>query len=1063
MARPYQLTALADKLAREIRKVGASADSEEDVRVNVELVLRPAMQKFGLEVNPRFEQGIPKGAVASGRADAVYGAVYIEYKRPGRLESTQGHADAVQQVQDYLTGATRGDEPGRRQPRLVGVAIDGRRIVFVRPRGPRGSALDYYHRTPAYEAAESAWAVTEALPITRESIGQLFLYLRALAREPLTASGLAKVFGPESSLGPALVGAFYRRLTAPSKPLVATLFAEWDRLFGIVYGQDVARAEKATQVLGQLYGVARPDLKRLFFAVHTYYALVMKLLAVQVASLQQGSYITSFVDEVVGLGDAAFDRKLEALEDGSEFRRLEITNYLEGDFFRWYLAVWDKDLRDLLRTTVQTLDGFEPTSAAVSPELARDILKHLYQYLVPKQLRHDLGEYYTPDWLADFLLDEAGYRGDPSVRVLDPACGSGTFLALAIARVLDFADEKLLDERGVAGQVVRNIVGFDLNPLAVLAARTTYLLSLGHLLRYVRPLEIPVYLCDSILLPQPQRGGLLSQGREMTTSVGPFIVPGAIDDPTKMARFADALERAVRGEHALDGLIRTVERNGVALDVGDRDLLTELYRKLLDLAASGRNGIWPRLIKNAFAPLFVSRERFDLVVGNPPWVNWESLSDEYRRATLRLWREYGLFSLSGHEARLGGGKKDLSMLMLYVSAHNYLRPHGTLAFLVTQTLFKTAGAGAGFRRFRLPDSTPLGVRVVHDMTALQPFEGATNRTAAALFERDAETLYPVRWVVWRTRATRRPRTNAKLSDVLARTSRNDLIARPVRSGDLASPWLTTDASAAPVEGAIGKSAYRGYTGAYTGGLDGAFWIKVLAERTDGHLLIRNLHDTGKIEVERVEAVIEPDLVYPLLRGRDVHRWRARPSVSIILAQDPDTRNGFPEAWLRSRLALTHEYLARFEAQLRRRAAFRKYFSASDPFYSMYNVGPYTLAPWKTVWRQQAVVMTAAVVGPLNGRPVIPNHKLTLVPAASEDEAHFICAVLNSGVVRRIVAGYALPTGMTAHILDHVRIPRFDPNDALHQGLADFSRRATAGQAVIDTQLDDLVNTLWAIP
>jgi len=1060
MSRPDDLIGLADTVAAAIRRVGVQAQSEEDVRVNVDAALRPALEAFNLRTSPRFEHGVQRGAMTSGRADAIYGGVYLEYKRPGRLEGPTLRAEAVHQVQAYLEGAaTVGD--AARQPRLVGVVLDGRRIVFVRARGPRSSALDYYHPGPATAEADSAWSVSEPLFITRESVGQLLHYLRALDRQPLSAEALARAYGPTSAIGPALVGALYRRLVTSDHPLVDTLFREWDRIFGIVYGQDTARAAQSAAALGQLYGVAGPDLKRLFFAVHTYYALVMKLLAVEVASLQQGTYITSFVDEVEGLDDAAFDRKLHALEDGSEFRRLEITNYLEGDFFRWYLAAWDDELRDLVRTCVRTLEGFEPSSAAIEPELARDILKHLYQYLVPKELRHDLGEYYTPDWLADFLLGEAGYTGDPGVRVLDPGCGSGTFLALAIARVLAYADEHLLPERDVARQVVRNIVGFDLNPLAVLAARTTYLLALGHLLRYVRPLEIPVYLCDSILLPRPQGGGLLSQGRELTTSVGRFVVPGAIDDPTKMARFADTVERAVRGEHDVAGLLATVGRTVAPLDAGDQELLRELYAKLQGLNAEGRNGIWPRIIKNNFAPLFVSAERFDFVVGNPPWVNWESLSDEYRRATLPLWQEYGLFSLRGHAARLGGGKKDLSMLMLYAAAQHYLRPHGTLAFLVTQTLFKTAGAGAGFRRFRLGDSTALGVRVVHDLSALQPFEGATNRTAAVVLERDSETAYPVRWVEWRTRQRRRPRTSAALANVLEQTIRSELAASPITTNDRTTPWLTATVEATPeLRTAIGRSAYRGYTGAYTGGLDGAYWVEVLARRTDGTLLIRNLYDVGKIKVEAVETAIEPDLVYPLVRGRDVRRWHAVPSASIILAQDPDTRAGIDPAWMRQRLPLTYEYLARFEPQLRGRAAYRKYFTPSDPFYSMYNVGPYTMARWKVVWRQQASWMTTSVCGPLDGRAVIPNHKLTLVPVETETEAHYLCAVLNSAVVRAVVAGYAIPTGITTHVLDHVRVPRFEAGDELHVQIAEVGRQATISGRVDDAGLEALVRQLW---
>src|SRR5690606_28804263 len=106
----------------------------------------------------------------------------------------------------------------------------------------------------------------------------------------------------------------------------------------------------------------------------------------------------------------------------------------------------------------------------VDPEQTRDLLKKLYQDLMPRQLRHALGEYYTPDWLAERLLNQLGYQGDPSKRLLDPACGSGTFLVLAIRRVREYVKEKMLPERTALEQVLSNIVGFDLNPLAVISA-----------------------------------------------------------------------------------------------------------------------------------------------------------------------------------------------------------------------------------------------------------------------------------------------------------------------------------------------------------------------------------------------------------------------------------------------------------------------------------------------------------------------------------------------------------------------------------------------------------------
>ena len=60
-------------------------------------------------------------------------------------------------------------------------------------------------------------------------------------------------------------------------------------------------------------------------------------------------------------------------------------------------------------------------------DIQTDVLKGLYESLVDPEQRHDLGEYYTPDWLAHRICAEV--IDEPlQQRVLDPACGSGTFL-----------------------------------------------------------------------------------------------------------------------------------------------------------------------------------------------------------------------------------------------------------------------------------------------------------------------------------------------------------------------------------------------------------------------------------------------------------------------------------------------------------------------------------------------------------------------------------------------------------------------------------------------------------
>jgi type I restriction-modification system DNA methylase subunit len=122
----------------------------------------------------------------------------------------------------------------------------------------------------------------------------------------------------------------------------------------------------------------------------------------------------------------------------------------------------------------------------LEPDRVKDLFKRLYQNLVPKRVRHDLGEYFTPDWLAELVLKEVGYDGDLEKRVLDTACGSGTFLVLAIKEAKNYAEEHFVtDKSELLRKIVRNVAGIDLNPLAVLASRANYVIALGDLIRYI--------------------------------------------------------------------------------------------------------------------------------------------------------------------------------------------------------------------------------------------------------------------------------------------------------------------------------------------------------------------------------------------------------------------------------------------------------------------------------------------------------------------------------------------------------------------------------------------------
>lgn len=88
-----------------------------------------------------------------------------------------------------------------------------------------------------------------------------------------------------------------------------------------------------------------------------------------------------------------------------------------------------------------------------------DLFNRIYQDIISASLRHSMGEFYTPPFLAEKMISESYMIGE---KVLDPACGSGTFLIELIKYILK-SNEPI--ERKIAA--INNIHGYDLNPFAV--------------------------------------------------------------------------------------------------------------------------------------------------------------------------------------------------------------------------------------------------------------------------------------------------------------------------------------------------------------------------------------------------------------------------------------------------------------------------------------------------------------------------------------------------------------------------------------------------------------------
>ncbi len=1035
------------------------AHNEAELRTEAAKVIEHFAEEVGLQLHVREEY-----TLFNGRADAVYNRFIIEYEPPRSLRQDNNYRanrHAVAQVKQYMTDIVRRER--QKEERLAGVAFDGCYYIFVRRK-------------------EGVWYIDDPLEVRPPATDRFLRMLSSLSTErALIPENLIEDFGERTLVGRQVVGALYKALTESEAPRIKVLFEQWSRQFSEVCDYDQA-SKVNVMVIAREYGITgkKIDPFCLFFCIHSYYAALIKLLAVQIAHFYLAPKLGTDLHQAANLSAEDLLSYAKRMEQGGIFAELGIKNFLEGDFFSWYLDCWSPPVEAAIRTMIGKLADYSLVTLDVDPDATRDLLKHLYQHLMPKTLRHNLGEYYTPDWLAERLLnmlDGGRFKGDPKKRLLDPACGSGTFLVLAIKAVRQYGWKNSTSERDVLEMILENIVGFDLNPLAVISARTNYLLALGDLLQHRQgEITIPVYLCDSILTPS-ESGNLFSQGLyTFSTAVGPFAVPSSLVEARHIDRLAGILEESVAIHRSPDEFAaKAIDNFPLNPKKDERDIhaLVDLYKVLLDLDEKKVNGVWARIVKNAFAPMFVGQ--FDYVAGNPPWVNWEHLPERYRKEIVPLWQRYNLFTHTGLKARLGSAKDDISVLMFYVSADKYLSDYGRIGFVITQTVFKTEGGGEGFRRFKIgKEGPPLRVFWFDDMSALKPFEGATNRTGIVLAEKGAPTKYPVNVGYWRKRKKGGlvPEGVALSQVTPDLCSISQWQAEPIDGSRIDSPWIAgRPKSIRAVKHVVGASAYKARAGCCTW-LNGAYWVEIAAITPGGLVTVANCGDVGKKEQENIQKSVESKSVFSLLRGQDVSRWSATPSLSIILAQDPkNPAVAMSEAMLKRDRPKTLEYFQSFENQLRERSGYKKYLRPNgEPFYAIYNVGPYTFSGWKVVWREVSNEMDAAVVGPINDdKPIVPDHTIIMIPTDTEMEAQYLCAVLNCSPARYIVQAY-VAMHPSPHVLKYIPLMKFDGRNPLHKKLADSSKQAHAAaargdMAIIEEcelHIDDLAAELWKL-
>lgn len=1057
------------EMANSIKNSSKIAPNEATIesRFDCELFafFKEIFEPLGFIYNPIKEQAInTRRHVSKGRADTAIASLVIEFKQPSTLSNKRSKDKAINQISDYLKGIQTEDDDI-----LEGYVTNGIEGCFV-------------------TCYKGEIIVEEFLELSEYSLDRIIQNILSLKLIAFNASNLVESFcNPPLNDGVAfqLVKTLFSALENNCQPKTKMLFMEWKQLFNLAHDdiskqQAIIDRKKSLENLLDYKFTNRDDEYLALYALQTAYAIIIKTIAFKVISqVRFNASLISFGESINQESDA-LRMQFSKLEDGAIFRDYGMANLLEGDFFSWYCAdfQWTEEISECIKRIFEILSRYSDKAVLNSATKSQDFFKKLYEAMVPAAVRHSLGEYYTKKWLAQNVVEESvdlvnkkGWKG------LDPCCGSGTFLNVMIDKVLQETASQNKDEQLKA--VLSRVKGIDLNPIAVLTARVNYFLNISHLLIDNRPIDIPVYLGDASYVPETvEYDSVKCLDYVISTTKEPIeiTVPHSmVDNVSKLAQEMIVVETQVKNRN-MDNVVEIFKSLVKEQDLNENTEknIFKLAQNLIHLEEMNWNGIWARILANYLSTANLGS--FDIIVGNPPWVDWKSLPSGYRERVKGLCISRKLFS---GDRLTGGINLNICALIANVAAQNWLKEDGIIGFLMPEPLVFQPSY-EGFRNFYLDDGKRLYFQKFTNWTkAGHPFKPVTQKFLTYYLsnkEVDYAEGVPTDWYI------KKPRKNIDDIEELDMTeyfNREERFLATCNENKNFFTSIETKGNAKKFIKFAGQSSYIGREGIefYPQELM-VFKLSPLPGITDCTCLRNMQNSKSKYKIPVADTLLETKYLHPMVKGKDVTPFHVNWDEYIVPFPYEESNPRIPiqmEELSVKAPKLAQYYNKHKKLILAQTEYNEKIIGNRDAdFYALARVGEYSYAKNYVVFRDNtkwaaAVISEVETTWGGKKRPLFQNHAVSLCEDEngkfiSYDEAHYICGILNSNLVREYMMNSS--DSRSFPIRPRVKIPKYDKVNKVHKRIASLSKKAHKYYdddrkiSIILNELDELYLSLF---
>lgn len=1083
-----------------------SFNNEDDIKIYFHSdIVKPLLEELNPDMAGQYHsEDVLK---AGGRTDATFQNISFEFKKEGYFNKASGIEEAVygrnyadHGLHDYiLSNAGIGvndkiDVIIKKILTGIGVGFDGKQFIFARfiPSTQKKKIDTSKVKIEINEAVNIDF--TYEVKDFSKGIKRLALLLKQTDKFSLSKQRLCAVINPKSDYVRGSILTIYNNLDDNLDTTkdtfnnrVKTLYDEWNRVFGVMYGDDEDATDftEVSSRIREMYGISdfvEIDSKRYLFSMQTFFNIFLKLLVY--------SFLSQLVDPMFTTEQELTKDEINRLFDGNTDASCKlVNNFFESHFLEWF--TFTANINDpessfdvkLVNETLTVVNKFDLSTFVLKPENVQDILQEVYMGLIPQEMRHLMGEYFSPDWIVEHALDMVGYTGDINKTLIDPTAGSGPFLTQAIKRIINQSGGGLTKADIVS--ITQNIVGFDINPISVVSAKANYILIMFSAFfdncdeEFGESVGIPVFIADSILAPvvyTEENDDTL----KLETTVGEIEIP-KFDSFSKGNEFLKLLSQFIDDRGSYEIFESLALGKGLIKEC-DIEIVKALFSKLSVLHRASKDSFWPIIFKNSFAPVMI-RDKFDYVVGNPPWIAWKAMSKSYRAGTLTIWQSYGIFEKNAYDKKTT--HDDFGMAVTYVSVDQYLKVGGSMVFLLPASFLKSTKGGEGFRKFEIirnNQSVPFNVEEVHDFSRVSLF---TIPTVVIKFGKGIAMQYPMDKYRFYFQIGRKSKidSHADWKHVSEIVEYSDCLAQPVDKGDIQSAWLTLEdmTFANNVVNPEIERIYKGRKGIEPAGAKGVYILLKPKKVRDGYLEIINdmSRQRRKDIIDRGihKGVVEEKYIYPMLGGRNIARWFVKSNEYMIVPHSSEYKYGIPEVTLAREAPETFQWLSFYHDELLdTRIQNGKFFNPdTQPFYRLDNVGTYTYSPYKVLWKEQTGSMSAVVVSTylnsvpdadndlfVEDKPIVVDSKVLMLDVYDEMEAYYVCGIINSPSVIEVVDGYAISTNRGVDVLKYIAIAKYDEENEVHRSIAEISKnihekmKESSGKTDI-TQLENILN------